>query len=132
MKFLIQIFILILFVSSGFSQDESTNKKAKAEIMFEKTIHNFGKIEYDKEVTYHFEFKNVGKKALVIQNLETSCGCAIADKPEYPIKPKETACITVVYTADEEGKFQKSIKVYSNAVTSPYIVYIKGVVLPKK
>ena len=131
MKFLVQIFILVLFVNIAFSQDKDSNTKAKADIIFDKAIHNFGKIEYGKEVTYLFEFKNVGKKALVIQNLETSCGCTIADKPERPIRPKEIAYITVVYNADEEGKFQKSIKVYSNAVTSPYIVYIKGVVLPK-
>ena len=126
MKFLVQIFIFVLFVSIGFSQEKKDN--SKAEIMFDKTIHNFGKIEYGKEVTYLFEFKNVGKAPLVIQKVETSCSCTVVDKPEKPILPKEVAYITVVYDADEEGKFQKSVKIYSNAVTSPYIVYIKGVV----
>jgi len=131
MKFLVHIFIFVLLINTGFSQEDNVQSKAKAEIMFDKSIHNFGKIEYGNEVTYLFEFKNVGKKALVIQKLETSCGCTVADKPEQPIKPKETAYITVVYEADEVGKFQKSIKIYSNAVTSPYIVYIKGVVVKK-
>jgi len=129
MKFLSYIFVFVLLINTGFSQEDNVQSKAKAEIMFDKSIHNFGKIEYENEATYLFEFKNVGKKALVIQKVETSCGCTVADKPEQPIKPKETAYITVVYEADEVGKFQKSIKIYSNAVTSPYIVYIKGVVV---
>ena len=129
MKIIINIFVFILLIVSGFSQEANTQSKAKAEIMFDKSIHNFGKIEYGNEASFLFEFKNVGKKALVIQKVETSCGCTIADKPDQPIKPKETAYINVIYEADEVGKFQKSIKIYSNAVTSPYIVYIKGVVI---
>jgi len=129
MKSIIHIFIFILLINNVFSQEENAKSKLKAEIMFEKSIHNFGKIKYGNDATYLFEFKNVGKKPLVIQKLESSCGCTVADKPEQPIKPKKTANITVVYKADEIGKFQKSIKIYSNAVTSPYIVYIKGVVV---
>lgn len=131
MKFLAHIFVFVFLINIGFSQENETQSKAKAEIMFDKSIHNFGKIEYGNETSFLFEFKNVGKKPLVIQKVETSCGCTIADKPEQPIKPKETAYINVIYEADEVGKFQKSIKIYSNAVTSPYIVYIKGVVIKK-
>ena len=128
MKVFINILIFTLLISSSFSQTDTTAKKIKPEIMFEKAIHNFGKLNFGEEASYLFEFKNIGKTPLVIQKIETSCGCTVAEKPEQPLRSKEKAYITVIYEGDEEGKFQKSIKVYSNAVNSPYTVYIKGVV----
>ena len=118
------ITILYLVVSVTFAQ-EST----KTEIMFNKKIYNFGKIKYGNEVSYQFEFKNIGKNPLIIQNIETSCGCTVAQKPDYPVKPKQKDYITVVYNADEIGKFQKSIKIFSNSKYSPYTIYIKGEVI---
>jgi hypothetical protein len=128
MKVFFKILFVFIFISNGFSQESSTNNK-KPEIMFEKTIHNFGKIKANEDVIYKFEFKNIGKTPLIIQRLETSCGCAIANKPEYPIKPKEKAYITVLYDGSDEGNFAKSIKVFSNAEMSPVTVYIKGIVV---
>ena len=110
MKKLLNIVLFLFFIASGFSQNNNHNDK-KPEIMFEKTMHNFGKIKAHEDVIYEFEFKNVGKVPLVIQKVETSCGCAIANKPEYPIKPKEVAYITVLYDGSDEGNFSKSIKV---------------------
>ena len=131
MKVLVNILIFISLINCSFSQKDTTNKEHKSEIMFAKTIHNFGKLNFGDESVYLFEFKNIGKSPLVIQKIETSCGCTVAEKPEQPLRYKEKGYITVVYEADETGKFQKSIKIYSNAVNSPFVVYIKGVVQPQ-
>ena len=126
MKLSLKILLYILLVNSCFAQETSTKK---AQIIFKESMHNFKTIKYKKEVSYLFEFKNVGKIPVNIEKVETSCHCTVAEKPDKPIKPKEKANIRVAYEANEEGKFQKSIKIYSNAENSPAIVYIKGFVI---
>lgn len=130
MKYLI-ITILLSFIlfQQSYSQDK---KKQKAEIMFEIDMHNFKKIKYNSDSYFDFKFKNIGKSALSINKIETTCGCTIAEKPKAPIAKKTKSYIRIRYDSKKIGKFSKTITVYSNAVNSPTQIMIKGEVMPEK
>ncbi|MBR6017925.1 MAG: DUF1573 domain-containing protein [Paludibacteraceae bacterium] len=102
-------------------------------ITFEKTEHDFGKInEADGRVTTIFNFRNEGMAPLVLSNVRASCGCTTPNWTREPINPGETGQITVTYNPNgRPGRFQKTITVTSNAEEASVKLYIKGEVIPK-
>ena len=102
-------------------------------ITFEKTEHDFGKInEADGRVSTVFEFKNEGMAPLILSNVRASCGCTTPTWTKEPIEPGKTGSITVTYNPNgRPGRFQKTITITSNASEATKRVYIKGEVIPK-
>ena len=103
-------------------------------ITFEKTDHDFGKInEADGRVTTIFTFKNEGMAPLVLSNVRASCGCTTPTWTKTPIEPGQTGDITVTYNPNgRPGRFQKTVTITSNATEATKKVYIKGEVIPKQ
>lgn len=89
-------------------------------------------IPYDSQELFVFEFKNIGETPLLIQNVQTSCGCTTAQKPEEPIQPGGKSQISVKYDTKRVGDFHKTITVTTNVTTEPIILTIKGKVLPQE
>ena len=85
-------------------------------------------IPYGSEDLFVFEFKNTSKKAAVITNVQTSCGCTAAERPETPIRKGKKGLIKVHYDTKRVGGFTKTITVFSN-VGDPIVLTIKGTVL---
>ena len=102
-------------------------------ITFEKTEHDFGKInEADGRVSTVFEFKNEGMAPLILSNVRASCGCTTPTWTKEPIEPGKTGTITVTYNpTGRPGRFQKTVTITSNASEATKRVYIKGEVIPK-
>ena len=95
-----------------------------------KTIHDFGKIPQDTPVTFAFQFKNEGKKPLIINDVSTPCGCTtpIFDK-DKPFEIGKSAPINITFNAASEGLFEKTVTVtYNGSFTMD--LTIKGEVLP--
>lgn len=105
----------------------------KPVITFEKTQHDFGKInEADGRVTTVFSFKNEGMEPLVLSNVRASCGCTTPKWTREPVEPGQEGQITVTYNPNgRPGRFQKTITVTSNATEATKRLYIKGEVIPK-
>ena len=103
-------------------------------ITFEKTEHDFGKInEADGRVSVVFEFKNEGMAPLVLSNVRASCGCTTPTWTKEPVEPGQTGSITVTYNPNgRPGRFQKTVTITSNATDATKRVYIKGEVIPKQ
>ena len=102
-------------------------------ILFEKTEHDFGKInEANGTVSVVFKFKNNGQNPLVLSNVRASCGCMTVTWPKEPIAQGQTGSITVTYNpSGRPGRFQKTITITSNAPENTHRVYIKGDVIPQ-
>ena len=102
-------------------------------ITFEKTEHDFGKInEADGRVSVVFEFKNEGMAPLVLSNVRASCGCTTPTWTKAPVEPGQKGSITVTYNPNgRPGRFQKTVTITSNATEPTKKVYIKGEVIPK-
>lgn len=120
-------FIPVLFLIIGlFSCNDAGNSSTESRIEFKNTEFDFGNIPYKAEATYEFTFTNTGKKPLIITNVKSSCGCTVPSYPAEPVKPGESASISVRYDSKRIGVFSKSVEVYTNGKNSPVKLRIKG------
>ena len=110
---------------------EEKAKEHGQEIWFETYLYDYGQIEEDSDGTWSFAFKNLGKEAIVINRVRSTCGCTIPNWPREPIEPGASGKIRVKYNTARTGTFMKSVVVYSTAANSPVKLQIKGKVIPK-
>lgn len=103
------------------ARDASANATTMS---FDKTTQNFGKIKEDTENNASFIVTNTGKKPLIIEKVDVSCGCTTAKKPEKPIMPGKSDKIEVVFhpKVGQLKEQHKTITVTAN--TSPPIAVL--------
>ena len=109
---------------------EKVAKPVKPAVEFKTMTIDRQNIPYGADETFTFEFKNNSKTPLIISNVQTSCGCTTAKKPEAPVAPKKSDAISVKYDTKREGPFTKTITVTTN-LGEPIVLTIKGSVTPK-
>ncbi len=126
----IQSFILgialLLFAGLTRSVNAQDSNKVTAAIEWVETTHDFGKIDLGKPVTVEFEFSNKSLLPLIINSVQPTCGCTVADYPKEPVQPGKSGKIVVTYNAASKGVFQKSILVKTNASDNYISLLIKG------
>ena len=88
---------------------ESADSSATAKIEFATDLIDFGDIAQGEIVTRTLKFKNTGKKALLIKQVETSCGCLTASCEPKPIPPGKEGILNVTF--DSEGIYGKQYKI---------------------
>ncbi len=125
------IFLLaVVFSLSGFAQ-----KGAKIEFKDKDNTIDYGRVEKNTDSGIRsFEFTNTGDAALIITNVQSTCGCTIPTKPTEPIMPGKTGKIDVKYNMGI-GPIRKTITVESNAVNvegGRVAIKIKGEVFEKE
>ena len=128
---ILSVVLLATAMSCSQSNNNANDKKGAAEITFAETEFDFGSIEQGSDAAHVFSYKNTGKEALVVSNVQTSCGCTIPEWTREPVKKKKTGEVKVKYNTHAVGTFVKTITVYSNASNSPVTLKIKGIVVPK-
>jgi hypothetical protein len=111
--------ILVLFISLSMNSQE---------FKFEKESINYGKINKGSDGERVFTFTNIGDAPIIIQNVQSSCGCTIPEKPEKPIMPGEKGEIKVSYDTKRVGGFSKQITILSNTKIARKTLKIKGFV----
>lgn len=129
-----QILTLSLLLSCIFGISLKA-QEPKAEIKFEKTVHDFGKFtENNSVMTCSFLFTNIGKAPLIITQCVASCGCTIPMYSDKPIAPGKTGTIKVTYNGKGRlpGQFKKIITVMTNASNKLTRLYIQGEMLEDK
>ena len=100
---------------------------------FETTTIDYGTIANGSNGERVFSFTNSGSEALIIKNVQSSCGCTIPKKPEGSIAPGDTNEIIVKYDTKRTGPFRKTITVTTNVEQNKIVALkIKGTVLPKE
>ena len=122
----ILLFSLLLISQYGFSQ--STSKKI---LLFDVVEIERKDIPYDSKDFFVFNFTNKTGQPVTITNVQTSCGCTTADKPENPIKKNKRGKISVSYDTKRVGEFVKTITVTSDKAP-PVVLTIRGNVLPQR
>jgi hypothetical protein len=116
------LFILLLFSSGSNYAMPAGDKNAK--IVFDKTIHDFGKVQQGTVLEYSFKFTNEGSGKLIIIGVNASCGCtgAIIDGKKV-FEEDESGNIKVSFnTQGREGVQSKSVIVQSNDPANPQII----------
>ena len=102
---------------------DGTVQGDSAKIVFENPNHDFGEIEEGEKVSTTYKFKNVGTMPLQIFNVQVSCGCTVASKPEDPVGVGETGEIKVEFNSKGKvGVNKKFVTVTSNASNAQEVV----------
>jgi hypothetical protein len=90
-------------------------------IVFKEDVHDFGKVPRGPELQYNFKFTNKGNALLVIERVQTSCGCTgatVGDKKEY--QKNESGEIKVNFsTQGRDGLQEKTVTIFSNDPENP-------------
>lgn len=126
------LFALMMSLTFAVAQNNKGKKVPKA--IFEKSEHDFGKVNESKgTVSTVFKFKNEGEAPLIIQRVASTCGCTATDYTKEPILPNKEGAITVSYgAAGRPGAINKSVTVFTNVPDSIYTLKIKGEVIRDK
>jgi len=86
-----------------------------AEMKFVKEIHDFGASAKGVILTYEFTFTNTGDEELVIEKIESECGCLTYAIGSMILKPGESTTIKInLDTTTLSGLTVRSLKIYSN------------------
>lgn len=88
-----------------------------------------GQVEYNVPVTAEFELINNGKKRLRISEVQTSCGCMVADYPQQAIQSGEKFLVRVTFDSRQMGHFDKFADVCTEGSDTPLMLRMKGVVV---
>ena len=126
------IILATLLTASCRRQGGSVPAPVAAKISFlSETEFNFGEYSTRDTLVHYFVYKNTGRAPLVIQKIETSCGCTQATFSKQPLAPGGTDSIRVTYDGNgfSQGHFIKGCDVYSNADTVVHL-RIRGYYLP--
>ncbi len=93
-----------------------------------KDSHDFGEIPQGKPVTVEFSFKNEGNEPLVVEDVQTTCGCTASDYTKEPIAPGKSSKVKVTYNAAALGAFTKTATVRFSDASINKQLNIKGTV----
>ncbi len=76
-----------------------------------------------------FKVENTGDYPLVFGEVRGSCSCTVAEKPEEPLQPGETAEILAEVNTENltSKKISKSVTILANTEPSLTVVTIKGI-----
>lgn len=107
---------------------ESRNMQSDAaKFVFSEEIHNFGSLKAGEVVAFTFTFRNEGTGPLIINDVDTGCGCTEVKLPGQPVEPGQEGHIEVIYdSSGETGRQLKTIILYSNAEQAEQKLYIKA------
>lgn len=94
--------------------------------------HDYGEVPEGPTAEYDFEFKNTGKKPIIITEAHGSCGCTVPKWPHEPILPGKKGTIHVTYNTDHRpGPISKEVTITSDAMEKSTVLHIRGTVKPK-
>ncbi len=127
------LFIGFVFVTS-LSQAQTNSETKGPVISWDVLTYDFGDIIQGDKVSHVFKFKNTGNEALIITNVEVTCGCTTPKGwPRDPIMPEGEGELTVSFnSAGRLGRQNKVVTVTSNSVGQTNQVMISVNVLEKK
>ncbi len=84
-------------------------------------VHDFGKVQKGKELSYDFEIRNKGNAPLKIARVAPDCGCTVAQYDQV-IAPGESGKVhAAVDTTTLDGPTSRRIAVYTNDPKNPVL-----------
>jgi len=82
---------------------------------------DFGKMQEGPHLEVSFRFRNTGSKPLVIERVQPSCGCTVAEQPKEPIPPGSEGVIKATFNSQGHvGINHKTLNVYANMKDAPH------------
>jgi mono/diheme cytochrome c family protein len=140
-RLVIAIMLLLLAVFAGWQILSTPGLKpvvvsiyAPARIEAENRVVNVGKVETDSKVHQSFVLYNKGGKHLRISEVETSCGCTVAELSKKVLAPGDFTRLAITMdTSIKLGEVIKKITVHSNDPKRPALdLFLTGTVMARK
>lgn len=88
-----------------------------------------GQVEYNVPVTAEFELTNNGNRSMRISEVQTSCGCMVADFPQKDIQAGEKFMVRMTFDSKQMGHFDKYADVCVEGSDESLMLRMKGVVV---
>lgn len=97
---------------------------AAPRIVFDKEVHDYGRVLFGETVVEEFVFKNQGDVPLIIEELRSDCGCTKAVKGSREVAPQGQSKIVATFdtTGLKAGRKKKRVFVHSNDPQQPVVV----------
>lgn len=105
---------------------ENKIKFIKTKINIDETSVHLGQFNWEKEQNATFVIKNIGSQLLIIEDVNTSCGCISVEYSKEPIRPGMNLNLSVIYKADHPEHFSKTVTVHCNSESSPINLTVTG------
>ncbi len=79
------------------------------------TNRSFGTIPEGRKLEVAFRFVNSGLRPLIIQRVQASCGCTVAEQPDEPVLPGKEGVIKASFNSEGRiGVNNKTLYVIAN------------------
>lgn len=108
------------------SEDVLSERQALTTAKLNVSDVNLGTILKTEKHEQEVKITNTGTKPLVIQDVNTSCGCIAVEFSNEPIAVGGETVVRLIYNADKNGYFRKTIDIHCNVATSPLQIIITG------
>lgn len=118
--------LYLKIIQGGEVKPDNRKLIIQTEVSVDKYTISLGHFDWQEKQKASFVLKNIGKSLLVIQDVNTSCGCTEVTYSKEPIQPSGSVVLDVSYRAETSGSFDKTITVYCNANSSPIVLRIMG------
>ncbi|MFH2014062.1 MAG: DUF1573 domain-containing protein [Patescibacteria group bacterium] len=119
------LIVVSLLVFGYFKAIPDSDDQNQPKIIITPDSFDFGEIEYGQVAKYTFKVKNMGKEALEINKIATSCGCTTGKVSKEIVNPNEEVELLVKYDTGAmsgphgKGKQERIIYVKSNDPSNP-------------
>jgi len=100
--------------------DQQANSNSKAELTFEQTSFDFGRIPFGEPVSHAFKFTNTGQSPLKLLEVKPSCGCTTPQYTKTEVMPGEKGEILLQYDGKGSGIVSKTATVTANTAQQTY------------
>lgn len=123
MRYLLTCLLAVALITGCKNNDKSgvaapapvTDSTQFTTIQWLDSTKDFGKIEEGQKLEVSFRFKNTGDKPLVIERVQPSCGCTVAQQAPEPVAPGAEGQIKASFNSQgRSGINHKSLYVYAN------------------
>lgn len=123
--------LTFLFFSCGGSDTVEVGNKTTMKL--DTIVFDAGEVMKGEMITAVFNVTNTGSHPLYIAQVNASCSCTVADRPEGPIPPGETREIIAHVNTDRTGTgiLNKTLRITANTTPSITQVRITGNVIQK-
>jgi hypothetical protein len=116
-RILTTLVVLTTLLLSAAAQPRITAGKSELDL---------GKIPWKQAVTVSYALTNTGNEPLVINRVEPSCACTVADWQEKTLSPGTSDVLRVTFDAQALGHFDKMVIIHSNGSAEPLCLYFRG------
>jgi len=123
--------LLAVFCFSVVSLQSYTPAWAAAQLTFDHSSFDFGKVTQGKKVEHVFTFRNKGDAPVTIQRVGSSCGCTVATPSTRVVPPWKSGELKASFdSSDFSGPVSKEVFVYTTDPQKPALTLtMKGIVI---